>query len=70
MAKKIKKRDVDRELLHTLKELELEWKQIESIVSKSVEFTLEGNYWERVARAKYMYLLKEARHRNLRADFH
>ncbi|RFA35899.1 hypothetical protein CAI16_06615 [Virgibacillus dokdonensis] len=70
MAKKIKKRDVDRELLNTLKELELEWKQIESIVSKSVEFTLEGNYWERVARAKYMYLLKEARHRNLRADFH
>ncbi|AUJ24486.1 DUF2508 family protein [Virgibacillus dokdonensis] len=70
MAKKIKKRDVDRELLNTLKELELEWKQIESIVSRSVEFTLEGNYWERVARAKYMYLLKEARHRKLRADFH
>ncbi|MEF2293840.1 MULTISPECIES: DUF2508 family protein [Virgibacillus] len=70
MAKKIKKRDVDRELLNTVKELELEWKQIESIVSRSVEFTLEGNYWERVARAKYMYLLKEARHRKLRADFH
>ncbi|API92289.1 hypothetical protein J32TS6_34960 [Virgibacillus pantothenticus] len=70
MAKKIKKKDVDGELLRTMRELELEWKQIQSIVSKSVEPTIDGHYWEAISRAKYIYLLREARHRKLRADFH
>ncbi|NBJ70877.1 MULTISPECIES: YaaL family protein [Clostridia] len=70
MAKKIKKKDVDEELLRTMRELELEWKQIASIVSKSVEPTIDGHYWEAISRAKYIYLLREARHRKLRANFH
>ncbi|MGX4667671.1 YaaL family protein [Cerasibacillus sp. JNUCC 74] len=70
MAKKMKKKDVDEELLDTIKILEREWKHMQSIVSISVEPTLDGHYWEAISRAKYLYLLREARHRRLRADFH
>lgn len=67
MARNIKKRDIDNELLDTLFDAEYEWKQIRSIVDQSIEPTMDGKYREAVAQAKYLYLLREARRRKVSA---
>lgn len=67
MARKIKKKHIDAELLETIFILEKDWKQIQSLGSQSFERTEESKAMERVARARYLYLLKEARIRNLNA---
>lgn len=68
MGRKLKKKDVDNHLLHSLYELEAEWKQIQSIMKKSIGPSYIGQAQEALAQAKYMFLLREARHRNLRAN--
>lgn len=70
MAKKIKKSDMDEELLNTIYALQLEWKQIESLVEKSIEPTADSQFQEDLARAKYLFLLHEARHREINAGQH
>lgn len=67
MAKKIKKRDMDEQLLEAIFALQREWKQIESLVERSIEPTPDGQNKEALARAKYLFLLREARHRNINA---
>ncbi|SFD72386.1 Protein of unknown function [Lentibacillus persicus] len=67
MGKKKRKREVDKQLLDSLFAIEYEWKQIQSILNKSIESTEDGFYKENLARAKYLYLLKEAKHRKIRA---
>ncbi|ASK61737.1 hypothetical protein CFK37_05985 [Virgibacillus phasianinus] len=67
MGRKIKKRYVDEELLDTIFVLEREWKSIESIVEKSIEPTTTAVYKEKFAQAKYLFLLREARHRKISA---
>lgn len=67
MARNIKKRDIDNELLDTLFDSEYEWKLIRSIVDQSIEPTMHGRYREGVAQAKYLYLLREARRRKISA---
>ncbi|MBP2078558.1 YaaL family protein [Oceanobacillus polygoni] len=67
MGKKIKRTDVDNELLGTIIQVEQEWKQIESIVKQSMEPSLNGLQQEAIARAKYLFLLREARKRNVSA---
>lgn len=67
MGKKIKKKDVDMKLIDSIYQLELEWKQIRSIMEHSVEASHTGRLQESLAQAKYIFLLKEARHRNLHA---
>lgn len=67
MARRIRKKDIDQELLATLFTVEHEWKQIRSIIKKSIEPSLDGRYRVEVAKAKYLYLLREVRRRNLNA---
>lgn len=67
MAKKVKKRDIDEQLLESIFALQQEWKQIESLVKRSIEPTLEGQNREALARAKYLFLLREARQRKISA---
>lgn len=67
VSRKIKKRDVDTELLETIFTLERKWKHLQSIMEKSIEPKEKGIYEEKVARAKYIFLLKEARYRNISA---
>ncbi|WP_164670595.1 YaaL family protein [Virgibacillus doumboii] len=67
MARKIKKREVDEQLLDAIFTLEREWKQIQSIVEKSIEPTADGMYRQSLAQAKYLYLLREARRRKISA---
>lgn len=67
MGKKIKKKDVDNDLLDAIFLVEQEWKQIQSIVGKSIEPTQSGVQQEALAQAKYLFLLREARHRKINA---
>lgn len=67
MGKKYKKKHVDEELLDTIFILERDWKSIESIVQQSIEPTLTAIYKEKFAQAKYLFLLREARHRKISA---
>lgn len=67
MRKRTRKRAIDQHLLDTINVLKREWQQIESIVESSIEPTAESLYQQNIARAKYLFLLREARHRDIRA---
>jgi hypothetical protein len=65
--KQRRKREVDELLLDAIFSIEYEWKQIKSIVNKSIEPTFDGESTERIAQAKYLFLLREAKHRKISA---
>ncbi|TFJ93025.1 YaaL family protein [Lentibacillus salicampi] len=67
MGRKKRKREVDEQLLDSLFHIEQEWKQIQSIVDKSIEPTDVGFYHQNLAKAKYLFLLREARRRKISA---
>lgn len=67
MARKLKKKHIDTELLDSIFALEMEWKQIRELGMRSIDRTLESIAAEQVAQAKYLYLLREARRRNVNA---
>ncbi|MFD1039911.1 YaaL family protein [Virgibacillus byunsanensis] len=67
MARKIRKRDVDVQLLDSIFIIDREWKQIQSLLEKSVEPTESGIAKEEISRANYLFLLREARRRNISA---
>ncbi|TQS76383.1 DUF2508 family protein [Ornithinibacillus gellani] len=66
-SRKVKKKDIDQELLAAIFNVEFEWKQIRSIVEKSIEPTVDGQKREAIAQAKYLFLLREARRRKISA---
>lgn len=70
MRKRLKKRELDEHLLNTINKLRDEWQQIQSIVEKSIDPADSSLYQQSLARAKYLFLLREARHRNLSAKRH
>lgn len=65
--KKIKKRDVDTQLLDAIISVEREWKQLQEIASRSVDPMDSSKQLEKLAQEKYLYLLREARHRKISA---
>lgn len=69
MARKNKKmkRSVDEQLLDSIFTIEREWKQIQSIVEKSIEPTEGGYFKQNISQAKYLFLLREARRRKISA---
>lgn len=67
MRRKARKKAIDENLLHTIYSLQSEWKKIASIVEESIDPSDRSLYQEKVARAKYIFLLQEARQRNLSA---
>jgi len=67
MAKKLKKKDMDQELLNALYQVEGEWRQLQDFVRKSIDPSRNGMKEELLARSKYLMLLREARIRNVKA---
>jgi hypothetical protein len=69
VGRKIKKqkREVDELLLDAIFSIERDWKQIKSIVEQSIEPTFEGKCTEKIAQSKYLFLLREAKHRKISA---
>lgn len=65
MKKKKLQRELDRSLLESIFVLEAEWKQIQSIMANSIEPMDESRYRLQLSQAKYMYLLKEAKRREI-----
>lgn len=63
----MKKKYVNNYVLTTIYHLQAKWKKTEEIIEHSVEPS-EGSLIEReIALAKYMFMLREARERNLNA---
>ncbi|MYL50646.1 DUF2508 family protein [Halobacillus litoralis] len=64
--KKVKK-EMDRELLLHIKELKREWETLNTIIEQSIEPSDDGLNDLAVVKAKYFYLLREARFRGINA---
>ncbi|MFA1819577.1 YaaL family protein [Virgibacillus oceani] len=67
MARKIKKKDMDAELLDAIFSLQSEWRRVQSIIDQSMEPTTNGYHQAKVLQANYLFLLREARHRGVSA---
>lgn len=65
MRRKKLQKETDRALLDSIFSLEAEWKQIQFVMENSIEPMEESRYQLQMAQAKYVYLLKEAKHRNV-----
>ncbi|MFS0673832.1 YaaL family protein [Ornithinibacillus sp. 179-J 7C1 HS] len=65
--KKKQKREVDELLLDAIFSIEREWKQVKSIVGRSIEPSFDGSSTEKLAQSKYLFLLREAKHRKISA---
>lgn len=59
--------DVDKQLLQTIYKLQWEWKQSDAIVENSVEAADAAHYNWSLSQAKYLFLLREARLRQVSA---
>lgn len=67
MRKNVKKKEIDQQLLNAIFFSEREWKQLQSIVKSSIEPSDNLLYEQGLSQAKYMFLLREARHRKVSA---
>jgi len=65
MRRRRRQRAVDRELLDTIFTLEAEWKKLHYIIDNSIEPVDESRQQLQLSEAKYMFLLKEAKHRKI-----
>ena len=66
-VKELKKKAMDQEFLDTIFTLKDEWTSLESIMRKSVEPSEEGQYELALAKVKYLYLIREAKIRDISA---
>lgn len=67
LGRKLKKQEVDKDLLQEIYHLKNEWTKIKDIIERSVEPSEIGLFELKVAEAKYFYLLREARYRGISA---
>ncbi|WP_226038333.1 YaaL family protein [Aquibacillus saliphilus] len=63
----MKQKVIDRQLLDDIFKLKTEWKNLKSILDRSIEPSEIGMYDLSVAEAKYFFLLREARQRKISA---
>ncbi|MFD2658318.1 MULTISPECIES: YaaL family protein [Gracilibacillus] len=66
-SKKIKKAELDQEFLDKIFHLKKEWNYLEDILNRSIEPSEHGQFDLAMTKAKYFYLLREAKVRNLSA---
>ncbi|MDX8045494.1 YaaL family protein [Gracilibacillus sp. S3-1-1] len=66
-SKKVKRSDMDQELLNQLFHLKKEWVYLEDLLNRSIEPSESGQFDLAITKAKYFYLLREAKVRNLSA---
>ena len=65
--KKRRAKDMDQQLLMNIRQLKKEWENLNSIIDQSIEPSEEGLKELALTKSKYLYLLREARHRGLNA---
>lgn len=61
------KKNMDRELLINIKKTKHEWETLNTIIEQSIEPSEDGLKDLAVVKAKYFYLLREARFRGINA---
>ncbi|WP_306462693.1 MULTISPECIES: YaaL family protein [Halobacillus] len=64
--KKLKK-EMDQELLVRIRKMKYEWESLDTIIEQSIEPSEEGLNDLALVKAKYFYLLREARYRGINA---
>ena len=65
MRRKRRQKEIDRELLDTIFRIEAEWKSLRQLVDNSIEPLGETEQRLQLSEAKFMFLLKEAKHRKI-----
>ncbi|WP_082231931.1 YaaL family protein [Halobacillus massiliensis] len=65
--RKSPKKELDQQILTDIKKLKHDWETLENIIEHSIEPSEEGLLDLSLAKAKYFYLLREARYRKLNA---
>ncbi|UOQ44698.1 YaaL family protein [Halobacillus salinarum] len=65
--KKIRKKDIDQKLLTDIRSLKAEWETLDNIIEHSVDPSESGLADLALVKAKYFYLLREARFRGVSA---
>ncbi len=64
--RKIKKREVDEEILNKIRQYQTNWNHINELMKNSLEPSESSLYDQAVSKSKYFFLLREARSRNLK----
>lgn len=67
-ARQAVRRDINEGLLQSIYKLQHEWQNLQSIIDRSVGPVDHLIYQKKIAKIKYIYLLKEAQQRNIRAQ--
>jgi hypothetical protein len=67
--RKIKKNEVDEQLLEKIRQYRFRWKHLKELLENSIEPSENTLNDLAVAKAKYFFLLKEARNRKLKEKF-
>lgn len=65
MRRKKRQREVDRRLLNAIFVTEKEWKNLHYMIDNSIDASPETEQYLLLQEAKYMFLLKEAKHRKI-----
>lgn len=65
MRKRKKQKEVDRALLQAIFKSEAEWKKLRHIIDNGIDPVIETRQKLLLAEAKYMFLIKEAKRRNV-----
>ncbi|SIS53666.1 YaaL family protein [Salimicrobium flavidum] len=65
--KKKKKRQEEERLIENIRDAHEEWRKLDRLMQQSIDPSEEGYRQLTVAKAKYFYLLREARIRNINA---
>ncbi|SFL75319.1 Protein of unknown function [Gracilibacillus orientalis] len=66
-SKKVKKAELDQECLDKIFQLKKEWNYLDDILNRSIEPSESGQFDLAIKKAKYFYLLREAKVRRLSA---
>jgi len=65
MKRRKKQRETDRELLDSIFKIEAEWKKLRHIVDNGIDPMMETRQKLLLVEAKYMFLIREAKHRKV-----
>lgn len=60
-----RQKETDQALLNALFRVEADWKKLREIVDYSIDPFIEAEQRLQLAEAKYMFLLREAKHRKI-----
>ena len=66
-ARQTIRRELNEELLQSIYKLQHEWQHLQHIIDRSVGPVDHLVFQKNIAKLKYVYLIKEARIRNIRA---